>query len=205
MRRAWLVVLALAGTARASSLEIAGDPPPPPPPPAPMIVAPAPPPEEPDQLTNRLTFLAGTGMLWLTIEGVHGSGWALQPTVTRTFDRFELQGEVAISSWRRDDTGPMRALVGRLGATARYQAARLHIENTLALDAVVEAGAGVEQIARDSGAALSRPDLTLGVGLRMAHRDRDASIILGLEVMGRAIVAPGERGLLIVFGLPVGR
>lgn len=203
-----LLILLLAGTAHAGSVEIASDPPPPPPPPppAPVVIAAEPAPPPPDRLADRMTFLAGSGMLWLSVDGTHGSGMTVQPTFTRTFDRFELQGEVALATWHADP-GPMHALVGRLGATARYQAARLRIENTLALDAIVEAGAGFEHIARDTAAPLSRPDLALGVGFRMLGRDDAGSrrLLVGLEVMARAIVAPGDHGWMIVFGLPVGR
>lgn len=212
MRRALACLVLLAGSARAAPAQlvtgdasggalIARDPPPPPPPPPPPIVAEPPP---PDDLGDRLTLLPGFGMIWL--DG--GSGVLVQPTVTRTFDRFELQGELGLASWHADTPSPHHGLFGRLAATARYQAARLRVDRTLALDLVVEAGAGIERRASDDAGPATRPDAAFGLGLRMLGCDRveaDRRVLVGLEVMARVLVSPAGDGVAIVLGLPIGR
>ena len=201
MMRLLLVLAAIAGAARADTL-IATGPPPASAPPLPT------PPARPDGLGDRFTFLPGFGALVVAIEGVHGSGMLIQPTVTRTFDRVELQGELALAKWEQDDRGPARALFSRLGVTARYQAARFRVHDALTLDLVLDAGAGVERIDRDTMPALVHPDLALGMGLRMLGAERldgGRRILVGLEVMGRLLFAPHEQGAAIVFGLPIGR
>ena len=206
MRRIALVILLLAGVAHADAL-IARDPPPPPPPPPAPAAATYTEPVEPDRLRDRLTFLAAMGGMDLQIDGAWGGGMLVQPTVTRTFDRLELQGELGLSSW--DGRGPMatRSLFSRLGATARYQAARARIDNEVTFDLVVEAGAGMENIARDRAPAIERPDLEVGAAFRLlaAPRDSDRRILIGLEISIRTIVAPHDHGFVVLFGLPVGR
>jgi hypothetical protein len=226
MMRLIALLTVISASARAGTLAIAGDPPPPPPepqviagdpPPPPQVIAVDPPlappavvrraPGERDRLRDRLTFLPGSGVLWLWIDGERGEAAWLQPTVTRTFDRFELQGELGLGAWHQADRGPAHAVLGRFAVTARYQAARAHIEQTLALDLVVEAGVGLHELARDGMTPARGADVSVGAGLRMlgAERPAERRVLIGLEAMGRVLFTPYGRGVMIVFGLPMGR
>lgn len=205
MSRIALVLLLLAGVAHADTSLIARDPPPPPPPqPAPAVYSVPP---EPDRLRDRLTFLPAMGGIDMTIDGVSGGGMLVQPTVTRTFDRLELQGELGLSSW--DGHGPMatRSVFARLGATARYQAARLRLDNEMTLDLVVETGAGMENIARDREPMIERPDLEVGAAFRIiaAPLGGERRTLIGMEASIRMLVAPHDHGFAVLFGLPIGR
>jgi len=206
MTKVFALLVLLVRVAGADTAWIASDPPPPPPPPPP---APAVHYEshEPDHLRDRLTFLAAAGGIDLTIDGARGGGMLIQPTVTRTLDRLELQAELGLSSW--DGRGPMatRSLLARPGATARYQAARFRVDNAASFDLVVEAGTGLEHIARDREPAVDRPDVELGAAFRIiaAPSESDRRILIGLEFSVRMLLAPHDHGFAIMFGLPVGR
>lgn len=166
--------------------------------------------DERDPLVDRFTAIPAFGLVWLQIDGQGGAGMLIQPTVTRTFDRVELQGELAIGDWAASDASAAGALIGRLGGTARYQVGRVRVEGTMTLDLVAEAGLGVQRIAHDDGRMLTRPDLLGGVGFRMLSNVRNVNapsrIFMGMEVMFRAIVAPGgDLGFMFAFGVPFGR
>ena len=199
------MLLLLAGVARADTALLAGDPPPPPPPPPPAAVYSVPP--EPDRLSDRLTFLAAIGGLDMPIAGVSGGGMLVQPTVTRTLDRLELQGELGIAAWGSSGTMATRAVIARLGATARYQVARARLDNEMTLDLVVEGGGGIENIGRDRAPTIERPDLELGAAFRLlaAPRETDRRTLIGMEISIRMLVAPHDHGFAVLFGLPVGR
>ena len=80
-------------------LEIALPDPPPHVPPILVEIAPVPAVavrrREPDGFANRLTLLAGFGGIFMTVDGVASNGMAIQPTLQRTFDRFELQTDLS--------------------------------------------------------------------------------------------------------------
>jgi len=207
-----VLLAALASTAAASPEIAVDDPtpvvvvaPPPPPPRAPAAVI---------ELGDRFTAFAGFGMMWLEVGGTGGSGMAIQPTLQRTFDRVELQGELLLADWQHG-TGMAAAggIVGRLGAEARYQAGRIRVEHRMTLDLVLEAGAGLQGIALDDGGTQLRSDLELGLGLRMltdVHEHGPARAFLGMEAMLRVLIAPQpdarpDLGLVLTFGIPFGR
>lgn len=181
---------------------------------------PPPPPRrapEPERLLdNRFTVTPAFGMLWLEVIGEGGSGMAIQPTLTRTFDRVELQGALTLVDWR-DSTGtPHGALFERLGGSVGYQAGRIRVQRTMTMDLVLEAGAGIQRIERDEGGSITRGDLSFGLGLRTLTDLRDGQrtgkprIFLGMEAMLGLLVMPSaearpDLAMLLVFGSPVGR
>ena len=178
MMRALLVVAALAGTARA----------------------------ETDKLANRTTTVAALGLIWMQIDGITNSGMAVQPTLTRTFDRFELQADYLLADLRDDSERMPGSYLHRLGFAARYQAARIRADRELTLDFVVEAGVGLQYIELDNGDVIGRNDLEAGIGLRMlsdvVHGKR---IFMGMEMMFRCLVSPGgDKAFTFAFGVPFG-
>ena len=217
-----LTALLVCSTAHAEVL-LAGDPPPPPPPPPPsLIVAPARPlvvvhsasnSRPRPRLADRWTLTPATGVLWMSVHGVTGSGLLLQPTVTRTFDRFELAADYAVA--RLGDTSAQMPLtvVHRLGASAHYQAGRLRVGETMTLDLVAQAGVGVEHLVRDRAGSIDRPDLSLGLGFRLLT-DLDEHpphrILFGFELAARLLVIPrasggADLGYGVAFGGTLGR
>lgn len=169
----------------------------------------------PDTLANRFTLLAGFGGLVMTFDGTHSSAMAIQPTVQRTFDRFELQADLLLADWNPQPPGMSGGHVFRLGAAMRYQAARLRVVPDMTLDAIAELGVGMQRLQPDQGASRDRADFEIGIGLRMltAINRRNAAsnrILFGLETMVRLLIAPQpsgstELGAVFMFGLPVGR
>jgi hypothetical protein len=169
-----------------------------------------------DPLANRFIVLAAFGGAFMTIDGVGTNGMAIQPTLQRTFDRFELQTDLLLVDWTPRSNGGGHVL--RLGAAARYQAARLRVSD-LTLDAVVEAGAGWQRLMPDEGVVRNRADIEVGIGLRMLSRilpNHDSSsararpIFFGIEAMVRLLVtpqrnAPTDVACVLAFGLPLGR
>ncbi|MDQ3369564.1 MAG: hypothetical protein M3680_29400 [Myxococcota bacterium] len=228
MRPFALITLGLLGLLAATApahadLEVAADEEPPPPPPPPVLIvtplavaAPTPPSTRPPPrppLSDRWTLTPATGVLWMQVHGATGSGMLLQPTLTRTFDRLELQADYLLAHVT-DDAGAMPgALVHRLGASAHYQAGRIRVERTMALDLVTSAGVGLQRVMRDDGRSLDRPDLSVGIGLRMLTDiiDRPPQrVFFGMEVALRLLVVPRrdaspDLGLAIAFGIPLGR
>jgi hypothetical protein len=193
-------------------------------PPADIVLYPVPrtppstasPPAKEHLLDNRFTVTPAFGMIWLEVLGDGGSGMAIQPTVTRTFDRVELQGALTLADWRDGSGTPHGALFERLGGSAGYQVGRIRVERTMTMDLVLEAGAGIQRIERDEGGSITRGDLSFGLGLRTVTDLRDGQrtgkprIFLGMEAMIRLLVMPSadarpDKALLLVFGSPVGR
>ena len=170
-----------------------------------------------DPLANRFIVLAAFGGAFMTVDGVGTNGMAIQPTLQRTFDRFELQTDLLLVDWTPRSNGGGHVL--RLGAAARYQAARLRVSD-LTLDAVVEAGAGWQRLMPDQRAARNRGDIEVGIGVRMLsrilpHRTATSSmrarpVFFGVEAMVRLLVtpqrnAPTDVACVLAFGLPIGR
>lgn len=169
-----------------------------------------------DPLANRFIVLAAFGGAFMTIDGVGTNGMTIQPTLQRTFDRFELQTDLLLVDWNPRSNGGGHVL--RLGAAARYQAARFRVSD-LTLDAVLEAGAGWQRLMPDEGVVRNRADIEVGIGLRMLSRllPNQASsasgarpIFFGVEAMVRLLVtpqrnAPNDVACVLAFGLPIGR
>lgn len=216
-----LAALLVCRAAHADAL-LAGDPPaPPPPPPPPVIVAVAPPPvvayqESPrprPPLSDRWTLTPAFGGMWMSVHGVVGSGLMLQPTVTRTFDRFELSADYAVARLG-DASEPMpTTVVHRLGASAHYQAGRIRVGSMMTLDLLAQAGVGIEHLVRDRAGSIDRPDLSLGLGFRVLDNlgaSRPHRILFGLEMGARLLVIPrasggADLGCGIAFGVLLGR
>ncbi|MCX5745146.1 MAG: hypothetical protein NT062_21890 [Proteobacteria bacterium] len=170
-------------------------------------------PAAPVVLGNRFTALAGFGMLVLEVHDETGSGMALQPTLTRTYDRVELQAELTLATWA-DRTGtPHKGRFERIGAAARYQAGRIRIEQTMTLDLVLDAGVGLQRIERDEDTLIERADLEVGFGLRMLTdmaKPSSSRMLFGMEMMMRLLIMPradasADLALVLVFGIPVGK
>lgn len=154
---------------------------------------------------------AQTGVGWLQIAGVWGSGMLIQPSLTRTFDRVEL----AVDYLGMDSSDRARprqgATVHRLGGELRYQAARARVSRDMTLDLVGAAGIGVEYITIEHSPALGRADVAFGVVLRMLT-DVDSSdrrALYGMELGARVIAAPRsgggtDLGFILAFGCAVG-
>ena len=178
MIRALLIVAALATTARAES----------------------------DKLANRTTTIAALGLVYMQVDGITNSGLAVQPIVTRTFDRFELQADYLLADLRDDSERMPGSYLHRFGFAARYQAARTRVDREMTLDFVVEAGVGLQYLAFDNGDTLGRNDFEAGIGLRMlsdvTHGKR---VFMGMELMFRGLVAPGgDKAFTFSFGVPFG-
>ena len=140
---------------------------------------------------------------------------AIQPTLQRTFDRFELQTELLLADWTPQPSQGGHLI--RLGTSARYQAARLRVAD-LTLDAVLDAGVGWQRLLPDAGAARNRADFEVGMGLRMLTRTLTTNanvsvqrhMFVGLEFMVRLLVTPQRHGptdigCVVAFGIPFGR
>ncbi len=178
----------------------------------------SPPPAREILLANRFTATPSFGMIWLEVNGEGGSGMAIQPVLTRSYDRVELQAALMLADWRAGSSMqvPRGGLFERLGGSAGYQAGRIRVERTMTLDLVVEAGAGVQRLERDEGGSITRTDLSLGIGLRMLTDVNDGAssgrsrIFLGMEAAIRVLLMPRadarpDRALVVVMGIPLGR
>ena len=216
MRSLTFLTLGLLTASAHAELQLAGDPPPPPPP---VVVAITPPvvivtPRAPRPvLSDRWTLTPATGVIWMQLHGATETGMLIQPTLTRTFDRLELQGDYLISNLG-DETGAMpRTVMHRIGASAHYQAGRIRVDGKLTLDLVAQGGIGVELLVRDRAGTIERPDISLGIGLRMlTDIDGRANrrILFGMELGVRVIAIPRaaggpDLGFVVAFGVPLGR
>lgn len=154
---------------------------------------------------NRTTLTAAFGLVAMQVEGVTTTGMLVQPTLTRVFDRFELQADYFIADVR-EDSNRMDALVHRIGFAARYQAARLRAEE-LTLDFIIEGGIGLQYVSLDNGDAYGRNDLAVGIGLRMLYDvTRGKRVFMGCDAMLRGLVTPdGDKAFVFAFGVPFGR
>ena len=163
---------------------------------------------ETDRLSNRETAIAGFGLVWMQVDGASMTGMAIQPTLQRTFDRFETQLEYTIADLRDDKMRVPGANLHRLGIAARYQAGRVRVDRHMTLDFVVETGIGLQYLDRDTGDAFGRNDFALGIGLRSLSdvRANGPRVFLGFEAMMRVLVTPsGDKAFVGVFGVPLGR
>ena len=160
-----------------------------------------------DRLANRETMIAGFGLVSMQVDGIANSGMAVQPTLTRTFDRFELQVEYLLADLRDDSMRQPGSILHRLGFSGRYQAARARVDRSMTLDFVVEGGVGLQYLERDDGDVIGRNDLSLGFGLRMlSNVTHGRRAFMGLEAMFRGLVTPsGDKAFVFVFGVPFGR
>ncbi len=212
------IALWTASTAHADTL-LVGDPPPPPPPPPPhVVVAITPPlvavtPEPRPPLADRWTLTPATGVLWMQVQGISGSGIVLAPTVTRTFDRYELSADYTLSRLGESSQPMPTTVVHRLGASVGYQAGRIRVGGTMTLDLVVQGGLGIQHLVRDHAEIVDRPDVSLGINLRMLDDVSDQAprrIFFGMEIGARLIMTPRpsggtDLGCVIAFGAPFGR
>ena len=160
-----------------------------------------------DRLDNRTTMNIGFGLLAMQVDRTTTTGMLVQPSLTRTFDRFELQADYLLGDLRDDSMQMPGATIHRVGFAARYQAARLRDRGTAALELVVEAGIGLQYLALDDGTAFGRNDLEVGVGLRgLFGLPGKSSALMGLEMMFRGLVTPeGDKAVVFVFGASFGR
>lgn len=162
-------------------------------------------------LGDRWTVSAMPGLGWIEVDGTRGGGMLIAPTVTRTFDRFEVAGEYIALDWNVED--PMRSsgTLHRLGGELRFQIARTRIQEKMTLDAAVGAGLGLQHLTRDHGAPIDRSDGSFGVVLRMLadldNRDKERTLF-GMEMSARFIYTRGagaaDRGFVFTFGVPLG-
>lgn len=174
--RALLALLALAGVARA------------------------------DTLSERTTLLPAFGLVAMQIDGITNTGMAIQPTLTRTYDRVELQADYALADLRDDDERMPGSYLHRIGFAARYQAARLRVANDqMTFDVIVEGGIGFQYVELDDGDVMGRNDLSAGIGVRMLA-EVDSGVLMGMELMLRGLAMPhGDKACMFAFGIPFGR
>ena len=201
MRTLLLLAIALAASPAAADVWLAGELPPPPEPAKPYVRP---------LLGDRWSVTAQAGVGWLEIEGVASTGgMALNPTVTRTFDRFELSADYLALDWHDDTRMRSSGTVHRLGGELRYQLGRIRVEKKMTLDAVATAGLGWQHVVQDHGASIDRGDGSLGVVLRiitdMDDREKER-MFFGFEIGVRLLVANGgdDRGFGGAFGVPLG-
>ncbi len=201
MRTFLLFAIVLAASPAAADVWLA-NPPSPPPEPAKPYVRPL--------LGDRWTMTAQVGVGLVQFGDVaNTTGMMINPTLTRTFDRFELSADYLALDWY-DETG-MRSggTLHRLGGELRYQVGRIRIQKKMTMDAVATAGLGWQHFVQDHGAAIDRADSSLGVVLRMITDldDRDKQrLFCGWEIGARLLVARGgdDRGFVVGFGVPIG-
>jgi hypothetical protein len=163
-----------------------------------------------DPFENRVTMIAGAALVYGKLDGELGSGFAVQPTIVRTFDRVELRADYLLGEWEDAHVAHAGALVQRASASAGYQL-RKRVQE-LTMDAVLDGGIGVERVDFDRGGSFVRPDVSVGVDLRILDNlaeHADHRLWLGFEMMFHAVFAPSPRGVepgfVFAFGVPIGR
>jgi hypothetical protein len=153
-----------------------------------------------------------TGVIWMQVRGVTGTGMLLQPMVTRTFDRFEVSVDYSLSRLGDENQEMPSTVANRLGASAQYQVGRIRVSTTMTLDLVAQGGIGLQHLVRDHD-TIDRPDLSVGLGFRMLDDIGEHAphrILFGMELGARLIAAPRpaggtDLGCVIAFGVPLGR
>jgi hypothetical protein len=162
-----------------------------------------------DPFADRFTVMAAAALDFGTIDGRSGSGFAIQPTLERTFDRVEVRVDYLLADWNDVRDARAGAFVQRATASAGYQL-RKRIES-MTMDAVFDGGFAVERIDRDAAGSIVRPAVSTGVVVRMLPNmnDREHRVWFGFEMMAHAIIAPAPHGtdaaFVFAFGVPVGR
>jgi hypothetical protein len=158
-----------------------------------------------DKLAKRTTLIPAFALVYMQIEGITNGGMAIQPTLTRTFDRFELQADYTLADLRDEQERMPGSYLHRIGFAARYQAARLRVDrNQMTLDFVVEGGIGFQYLELDNGDVIGRNDLSLGIGLRMLAEAANGKL-MGMEMMFRGLATPsGDKAFVFAFGIPFG-
>jgi hypothetical protein len=158
-----------------------------------------------DRLAHRTTLIPAFGLVYMQIEGITNGGMAIQPTLTHTFDRLELQTDYTLADLRDEEERMPGSYLHRIGFAARYQAARLRVDrNQMTLDFVVEGGIGFQYLEFDNGDVMGRNDLSVGIGLRMLVEAARGKV-MGIEMMFRGLVTPsGDKAFVFAFGVPFG-
>jgi hypothetical protein len=158
-----------------------------------------------DKLSHRTTLIPAAGLVYMQIEGISNGGMAILPTLTHTFDRFELQADYTLADLRDDEERMPGSYLHRIGLSARYQAARLRVDrNAMTLDFVIEGGIGFQYLEFDNGDVMGRNDLSVGIGLRMLAEVANGKL-MGMEMMFRGLATPsGDKAFVFAFGIPFG-
>lgn len=203
MRTLLALAILLAAAPATADVWLAGMPPPPPPEPAKPYVRPL--------LGDRWTVTAMPGTGWVEIHGTLGGGMLIDPTVTRTFDRFEIAADYMLLDWNDEQGMRSSGTLHRLGGELRYQFGRVRVQGKMTLDAVASAGLGWQHISQDHGAPIGRSDGSFGVVLRMlsdlGDREKERTFF-GFEIGARFLVTRGadhtDRGFVVAFGVPLG-
>ena len=161
-----------------------------------------------DRMTNRTTATAAFGLLYMQIDRIGTSGMLVQPTVTHTFDRFELQADYVLADLRDDSRRMAGSILHRIGLSARYQVQSWR-GREFAGDLVAEAGVGFQYLERDVGEAFGRNDFSVGVGGRFLTNVNGGAkkrAFMGIDMMFRGLVSPsGDKAFVFSFGVPFGR
>jgi hypothetical protein len=158
-----------------------------------------------DKLANRTTLIPALGLVYMQIEGIANGGIAIQPMLTRTFDRFELQADYTLADLRDEEERMPGSYLHRIGFSARYQPARLRVDrDRMTLDFVVEGGIGFQYLEFDNGDVMGRNDVSVGIGLRMLAEAANGKL-MGIEMMFRGLATPsGDKAFVFAFGIPFG-
>ncbi|MEZ4399629.1 MAG: hypothetical protein R3B06_06405 [Kofleriaceae bacterium] len=142
-------------------------------------------------------FEGGFGLLAgsYTVATVHGAGVGLHVDGGVRLNRLALLGEydfLSVGESSYDNPAPVRGVLHRLGANARYSLASFGGRNVpLRGDIWIEGGVGNQLVQWHGGGELSRRDLAFGVGGQMTARiggDRHPNY-LGFYYAFRGLVA----------------
>ena len=162
-----------------------------------------------DRLENRTTATAAFGLVYMQIDRTGTSGMLVQPTVTHTFRRFELQAGYTLADLRDDSQRMAGSIMHRLGFGARYAVQQWVQRREGSADLIVEAGVGLQYLERDVGEPFGRVDFGIGVGGRFlfdVNSGGTRPAFMGIDTMLRGLVAPsGDKAIVFTFGVPFGR
>lgn len=162
-----------------------------------------------ERIDDRTTATAAFGLLYMQIDRIGTSGMLVQPTVTHTFRRFELQAGYTLADLRDDSERMGGSIMHRLGFGARYAVKHWVQRNEGSADIIVEAGLGLQYLERDVGEPFGRVDFGIGVGGRFlfdVNAGGKKPAFMGIDTMLRGLVTPGgDKAFVFTFGVPFGR
>jgi len=202
MRTYLFLAIALSAAPAAADVMLAGE--------TPTVSVPTP--HVRPHLGERWTVVPHLALAWIQVHDVTGGGAAINPTLSRTFDRVELSVDYLALDW--NDTTNMRsdATLHRLGGELRYQVGRIRMDRSSTFDAVITGGLGVQHVVQDHGESIDRGDASLGLVLRviddMDEREKERAFF-GMETGFRLLLAPRpgghtDLGFAFTFGVPIG-